>query len=151
MRESPCGRISLIDFLSFIYFFSEPIPTELKDKVAVIPNGGLSLVPLNSPYMLPTMLKHTITFITRHGFYLRFSAADWLGPCEKSQVSSTAVLVLKDAYDTINETEIELCPVYQVSQHFHFVSIFHTLTIEYIQVADKDLSLLGEIQSYPGF
>ena len=109
------------------------------------------MVPLNSPYMLPTLLKHTITFITRHGFYLRYSGADRLGPCEKSPVSSAAVLVLKDAYDTTNGTEIELCPVYHVSQHFQFDSIFHTLTIEYTQVADKVLPLLGEIQSYPGF
>lgn len=113
----------------------------------------MEVIPLNFPHPLPETLRYRVTFVTHHGFYLRFDAAAWLEHCDDgnlpSSLRSSAVVLLSDVYN--NGTEIELCGNQFDEMDLGFESIFHTLTIEYQQVnGNKRMPILGTMTSIAG-
>lgn len=126
------------------------IPTVKNDVVIVDRNEVVDVIPLNFPQPPPFQLRHRMTFITSHGFYLRFKTSIWMRLCEHS-VNSSLLLVARfaDSYSS-KSTEITLCHGYE-TQPFQLESVFHSLTFEYEPMEDgKRLGIIGNVISIPG-
>ena len=120
----------------------------------------MPLTPLNYPHRPPTQLRHRLTFQTRHGSYIRFQGASWLTPCPSGVVHSSTpeasiIVILTDHYNQ-DMTPIELCATANRRKQdvdgmsFLYESIFHSLTVEWINIDANWSSSYGAIGAFTG-
>ena len=134
--------------MSLTFFFlitvAEPIPTVIKDTVAVEEGEELQVAQFNFPNPTPKALEHQITFVARHGFYIQLDTQT-LKACQPT--SAALIAVLSDVYN--NDTEMELCNGYS-EKPIRFESFFHVLTLKYQVFNGSVSSVLARVQAIPG-
>lgn len=132
----------------------------MKDLLFLDTDDELELIPFNYPHPPPGQLRQQITLLTRHGSYIRHQAASWLKRCSHSSFRPpvSAALILRDTYN--NNTEIELChgnhgndrpnDSNQPLELIIYESLFHTLTIEFVNVDANWSAILGHVKAIQG-
>ncbi len=126
----------------------------MADTVLLSTDEELELIPFNYPLPPPSQLRQRITLLTSHGTYLRYQAASWLKRCDYSSFRPSVMVVLKDVYN--NNTEIELCYGNETTVSTEgfaailYESLFHTLTIEYVNVDGNWSAVLGRVTAMQG-
>ena len=132
----------------------------MTDTVVLSTDDDVELIPFNYPHPPPSKLRHQKTFLTGHGSYIRYRAASWLKRCDYSSfrpAMQPLMVVLRDVYN--NNTEIELCQANETaagsvstkgSDPILYESLFHTLTVEYVNVDGNWSSVFGRVNAVQG-
>ena len=116
----------------------------IKEVVPLEVGEELKVVQFNFPNPSPEAFTHRITFVARHGFYIRFESQS-LKACHP--IYASLKVLLSDSYN--NDTQLKLCNGYS-ERGVQFESHFHTLQLQY-QVLNRSVSsVLGRVVAFPG-
>lgn len=124
---------------------TEPIPTVIKDTVTLDDDKELQVTQFNFPNPTPTALVHEITFVARHGFYVRF-VTQTLSQCRSAGTAALTAL-FSDIYNADSRTE--LCDGYSETP-VRLESFFHTFKLRYEVFNGSVSSVLGRVTALPG-
>lgn len=136
-------------FCKEAFFISEPIPTVLEERVFLYEPTISELYPLNYPLHHPNELRHRVTYVTRPGFYILFTGAYWLGQCDGIDFTILTIVV-QDFYGNSSITHLCRSSEEQKSKAFQYESVFHTLTLEFLNHEGNWSAPLGHIEIRQG-
>ena len=120
----------------------------IEDTVTLDDNEELQVTRFNFPNPTPTSLVHQTTFVTRHGFYLRFETQA-LRECQTTDTSTMLSAVrFSDIYNS-EHNETQLCSDYSETP-VRIQSFFHTFKLRYEVFNDSVSSIRGRVTAVPG-
>lgn len=135
------------DIMPRFIFRATETAQQIRDTVTLPSDDQVvAVAQLNYPIAMPVNVTHRLTFIARHGLFIRFES-DKLTPCSQTE-ASVLTAVLTDIYKP--DTRVELCSGQPSNATFHYASLFHSLTLTYTQLRRSPSIILGHVRALSG-